>query len=143
MAFKMKGFSAFDKTNETGDPIKIETSPEPQDSFAHNPIVVPDRFGDVNIIKPKKLSWDNPEDHRALLDQWHKNVKPGEIKQGGPDPDKLMAMNPVGSIGLGISTIYDAMFGGGEEGESEEGKRQEGQKIAQLVGKNNPTRSKS
>jgi len=137
----MKGFSAFDKTNENGDPRKIETTPEPQDTFARNPVVLPQEQGDLTILQPPKLSWDNPEDRKQLLDQLE--TTQGTLRQGGPDPDKLMAMNPIGSIGLGISTIYDLMFGKDKESESEGGKRQEGQKIAQLVGKNKPTGSKS
>ena len=52
MAFKMKGFSPFDKTNKNGDPAKIEIPSEPRDTFAQNPIALPQEHGDLTILQP-------------------------------------------------------------------------------------------
>jgi len=116
MAFKMKGFSPFDKTNKTGDPAKIEIPSEPRDTFAQNPIVLPQEHGDLTILQPPPLDWNNPEDREKLLEQLE--LQQGRLSQSGVDPNRAMAMNPIGSIGVGLGAWYDLLFGKDKEGKS-------------------------
>ena len=114
MAFKMKPFSGFKQREE--DKLNKLTEETKQDTFAEtSSVVLPDEDS-IALIKEPELDWMNPEDRKKM---YHANP---EIKRGGVDPDMLMAMNPIGSIGVGIKTIgsgvYNALFGEDEENKS-------------------------